>query len=73
MNDEYDDFVGVKFIKKNDKLISITTIDEYINKIYSRCEKNLPQTKKLEKISNDNMVIPTYSTYSILFENKPST
>lgn len=69
MNDEYDDFVGIKFIKKNDKLITITTIDEYINKIYSRCEKNLPQTKKLEKISNDNMVIPTYSTYSILFEN----
>lgn len=64
-----DDFVGVKFIKKNSKLITIMSIDEYTNKIYSRCEKNIPQTKKLEKISNDNMVIPTYSTCNILFEN----
>jgi len=58
-----------KCIKKNGKLLTITTVDEYINKIYTRCEKNLPQTKKLEKISNDNMIIPTYSTYTILFEN----
>jgi hypothetical protein len=69
MYEEDDEFVTTKCIKKNGKLLTITTIDEYINKIYSRCEKNLPQTKKLEKISNDNMVIPTYSTYTILFEN----
>ena len=58
-----------KCIKKNGKILTITTVDEYVNKIYTRCEKNLPQTKKLEKISNDNMIIPTYSTYTILFEN----
>jgi len=58
-----------KCIKKNGKILTITTVDDYVNKIYTRCEKNLPQTKKLEKISNDNMIIPTYSTYTILFEN----
>jgi hypothetical protein len=64
-----DEIVGVNCIKKNGKLITLMTVDEYTNKIYSRCEKNLPQTKKLEKISNDNMIIPTYSTCHILFEN----
>jgi|UniRef100_A0A6C0HPT7 SAP domain/IQ calmodulin-binding motif len=64
-----DEIVGENYIKKNGKVLTLMTIDEYTNKIYSRCEKNLPQTKKLEKISNDNMIMPTYSTCHILFEN----
>ncbi len=64
-----DEIVGENYIKKNGKVLTLMTMDEYINKIYSRCEKNLPQTKKLEKISNDNMIMPTYSTCHILFEN----
>jgi hypothetical protein len=64
-----DEIVGENYIKKNGKVLTLMTMDEYINKIYSRCEKNLPQTKKLEKISNDNMTMPTYSTCHILFEN----
>jgi hypothetical protein len=57
------------FIFKNGMIITIVTLDEYTNKLYSKCEKNIPQTKKVGKISNDNMIIPTYSNPNILFEN----
>jgi hypothetical protein len=64
-----DEFVGLDVIKKNGKLITILPIDEYTNRLYSKCEKSIPQTKKVDKISNDNMIMPTYSTCHILFEN----
>jgi hypothetical protein len=64
-----DEFVSVDFIKKNGKIITFLSIDEYTNKLYSKCEKSIPQTKKMEKISNDNMIMPSYSTRHLLFEN----
>jgi len=63
------EFVNVNFVKKQGKTISVVPLEEYTNRLYEKCEKCIPQTKKLEKITNDNMVIPTYSTYNILFEN----
>ena len=63
------EFVNVNYVKKQGKTISVVPLDEYTNRLYEKCEKCIPQTKKLEKITNDNMVIPTYSTCNILFEN----
>ena len=62
-------FANVHYIKKNGKLISLMPIEDYTNRLYSTCEKSIPQPKKLSKILTDNMVMPTYTTYNVLFEN----
>lgn len=59
----------VNFIKKNERLITILPIEEYINNLYTKHEKTMPISKKLEKITNDNICIPTFDNYAILFNN----
>jgi hypothetical protein len=52
-------------LSKNDKL------NEYINIMNLRCQKiiqNLKPVKKLKKINDNDIVIPTYSSYTILLE-----
>lgn len=61
--------IDVNFIKKNEMLITILPIEEYINNLYTKHEKTMPISKKLEKITNDNICIPTFDNYTILFEN----
>jgi hypothetical protein len=56
--------------KKNKLHIKSSTIDEYINNIYLKCEKTMPSIKKnLEKISDENICIPTIKSYDILLRN----
>jgi len=62
-------YVNLNHIKKNGKILTVISLEDYTNKIYGKCEKYIPQTKKHSKISNDNMSVPTYSTYYLLFEN----
>jgi hypothetical protein len=44
-------------------------IDEYIDYIYSNCEKTMPQIKKTGKVSDENVIIPTTKSYDILLRN----
>jgi hypothetical protein len=64
-----ENFANVYCIKKNNKSITVMTIEDYTNYIYSKCEKNIPNTKKVDKISNEKMTIPTFSNYNTLFES----
>jgi hypothetical protein len=66
-----DDITEVHYIKKNGKLLTVLTIDEYTNRLYVKCEKNIPQikVKKNSKISDESMIIPTHLNYNVLFEN----
>jgi len=61
-------YTNINFIKKNNLLISIIPIEDYMNNLYSKCEKTMPSSKKLEKISNDNICIPTINNFDILFK-----
>jgi hypothetical protein len=45
------------------------TIEDYINRIHMNCEKSIPMVKKLHKVSDDNITLPTTDTYSLLIEN----
>ena len=55
--------------KKYNKYFKSQSIDDYINYIYSNCEKTMPSIKKLEKVTNDNIIIPTIKTYDIIIRN----
>uniref|UniRef100_A0A6C0B1D9 SAP domain-containing protein n=1 Tax=viral metagenome TaxID=1070528 RepID=A0A6C0B1D9_9ZZZZ len=45
-------------------------IDEYMNHIYESCEKNMPtSSKKVDKITNDELCIPTIENIAVLFNN----
>ena len=52
-------------LKKN----TSQNIDDYIEYIYTNCEKTMPQIKKTGKVSNDNAIIPTPKSYDILLRN----
>ena len=41
-------------------------IDEYMNAIKNKCEKNIIIHKKLEKINNDDFIIPNESNYNLI-------
>jgi hypothetical protein len=43
-------------------------IDQYNHIIYSQCEKNIPRIKKLEKISDDEIILPTIHDYDIVIK-----
>ena len=60
----------VSFIKKNNKLITVIPIEDYINNLYLNCEKTMPALKKLKKITNENMSVLTIDREcDILFKN----
>jgi hypothetical protein len=51
-------------IKKNNSNYSL--IDEYLNNIISKCERQMPIIKKTYKVSDDKIKIPTIKTYNEL-------
>lgn len=61
-------YTDINFIKKNDKLISVISVEDYNNILFSKCEKTMPTPKKLEKINNDNLALPTIDNSDILFK-----
>lgn len=48
---------------------SITPLEDYIFNLYLTCEKSMPTNNKLEKITNDELIIPTMETCDILCKN----
>ena len=66
--------VNVDFIKKNDTLITIIPVENYMNRINSECEKTIPiiTNTNVKKITNENMVIPTFHTYDTLIQHNYS-
>jgi hypothetical protein len=61
-------YTDINFIKKNNVLISVISIEDYNNVLFSKCEKTIPTPKKLEKINNDNLCLPTIKNSDILFK-----
>jgi hypothetical protein len=61
-------YTDINFIKKNNVLISVISIEDYNNVLFSKCEKTIPTPKKLEKINNDNLCLPTVENSDILFK-----
>jgi hypothetical protein len=57
------------FDKNKNKNKSTTSVEEYIQHIYSTCENSIPNVKMNGKIADDNICIPTIRTYDLLFEN----
>jgi len=51
--------IDTDFLKKNKN-----SIEYYIDKINSKCEKIMPSIKKPLKISTDNIIIPTIENYN---------
>lgn len=51
--------------KKKSKIIH-EKLDEYMNIIKNKCEKNISVNKKLEKIHNDDFIIPDEKNYNII-------
>jgi hypothetical protein len=54
-------------IKKNNSNNSL--IEEYLNNIMSKCERQMPIIKKTYKVSDDKIKIPTIKTYNELIYN----
>jgi hypothetical protein len=54
-------------LKKNKSIESL--IEEYLNNITAKCEEKMPIVKKPQKISDDNLSIPTIKTYNELIYN----
>jgi hypothetical protein len=61
-------YTDINFIKKNNVLISVISIEDYNNVLFSKCEKTMPTSKKLEKINNDNLCLPTVENSDVLFK-----
>uniref|UniRef100_A0A6C0DRQ4 SAP domain-containing protein n=1 Tax=viral metagenome TaxID=1070528 RepID=A0A6C0DRQ4_9ZZZZ len=40
--------------------------DKFIEVVYGRCEKYMPTSKKVEKINDDDIVIPTSNNYELI-------
>ena len=60
------------YLKKNQKPIpTALNIDEYMNRIYDNCEKHMPLSisKKMDKITNDDLCIPSVNNISLLFSS----
>jgi hypothetical protein len=56
--------------KVNNLYLKSSAMDDYTNYIYSKCEKTMPSIKKNpEKISDENLCIPTIKSYDILLRN----
>ena len=54
-------------LKKNKSVESL--LDEYLNNITAKCEDKMPTVKKPQKVSDDNISIPTINTYNELIYN----
>jgi hypothetical protein len=54
-------------LKKNKSIESL--IEEYYNNITAKCEDKMPIVKKPQKVSDDNISIPTINTYNELIYN----
>lgn len=54
-------------LKKNKSIESL--IEEYYNNITAKCEDKMPIIKKPQKVSDDNISIPTVNTYNQLVFN----
>jgi len=54
----------LKSSKSNDSLI-----EEYINIITSKCEDKMPKVKKTQKVTDEQISIPTINTYNELIYN----
>ena len=61
-------YTDINFIKKNNTLISVISIEDYNNILFSKCEKTMPTSKKLEKVTNENLCFPTVENSDILFK-----
>jgi hypothetical protein len=61
----------IKNVKSSEYLRSPDNLHEYINGINLKCQKimqNLKPSKKLKKVNDDEISIPTYSNYATLLE-----
>ena len=60
-----------KTARLNSKLTTHPSIsmDDYMNQLYAHCEKTMPVSKKTEKVTNENVCIPTTVNYATLFSN----
>lgn len=44
-------------------------IDDYINNLQLKCEKTMPDFKKTKKVSDENMIIPTFNDFDMIASN----
>ena len=56
----------VSFLKKNNTVITILPIDDYMNIINSECEKTIPHISNLKKITDDDIILPTINSYELV-------
>lgn len=54
---------------ENPTIKSNISLDDYIQLIHSKCEKMIPYIKKQEKVSNEQLQLPTIHTCDILARN----
>jgi hypothetical protein len=43
-------------------------LEDYLTKLYQTCEKTMQPQKKLEKISNENFVLPSFNTHDMILK-----
>jgi hypothetical protein len=54
-------------LKKN--ISNGSLIEEYLNCIVGKCEETMPLVKKQTKVSDDDLIMPTFDTYNALIYN----
>lgn len=52
-------------LDKNKKSVFVIS-DDFMNNLYHKCEKSMNSNKKSSKISNENIVIPTFDNYNCI-------
>ena len=58
--------------QKNDKIEKQDKMDEYIDTISNKCAQNIPFFKVKEKINDDDISIPKFNEYTLLYKNNYS-
>ena len=56
----------VSFFKKNNIVITILPIEDYMNIINSECENSIPNVSNLKKITDDDIISPTVNSYELV-------
>ena len=56
----------VSFFKKNNIVITILPIEDYMNIINSECENSIPNVSNLKKITDDDIILPTVNSYELV-------
>ena len=46
-----------------------TDHEKFINEIYNKCEKTIPVIKKVEKITDEEIIIPTFNNYTFILQH----